>query len=63
MKVHCDKVMTIDDFDVAYASWKGRTLTVMGDYIKVSQVGITARYFDTVYLYLLYHLHSCFTFF
>ena len=51
MKVHCDKVMTIDDFDVAYASWKGRTLTVMGDYIKVSQVGITARYFDTVYLF------------
>ena len=40
MKVHCDKVLTTDDFDVEYASWKGRTLTVMGDYIKVSQLGL-----------------------
>ena len=51
MKVHCDKVLTTDDFDVEYASWKGRTLTVMGDYIKVSQLGLQPRYFDTIYLF------------
>ena len=51
MKVNCDKVLTADDFDVTYASWKGRTLTVMGDCIKVGQVGIQPRYFDTLYLF------------
>ncbi len=51
MKVYCDKVLTTDDFDVEYASWKGRTLTVMGDYIKVSQLGLQPRYFDTLYLF------------
>ena len=51
MKVHCDKVLTTDDFDVEYASWKGRTLTVMGDYIKVSQTGLPPRYYDTIYLF------------
>lgn len=51
MKINCDKVLTIDNFDVAYASWKGRTLTVMGDYIKVSQFGIQSRYYDTIYLF------------
>jgi len=51
MKVNCDKVLTVDDFDVTFASWKGRTLTVMGDYIKVNQMGITPRYFDTLYLF------------
>ena len=51
MKVHCDKVLTTDDFDAEYASWKGRTLTVMGDYIKVSQLGLQPRYFDTIYLF------------
>ena len=49
MKINCDKVLTIDNFDVAYASWKGRTLTVMGDYIKVCQFGIQSRYYDTIY--------------
>jgi hypothetical protein len=51
MKVHCDKVLTTDDFDAEYASWKGRTLTVMGDYIKVSQLGLQPRYFDTIYIF------------
>lgn len=51
MKINCDKVMTIDNFDEAYASWKGRTMTVMGDYIKVSQFGITSRYYDTIYIF------------
>jgi len=51
MKVTCDKVLTVDDFDVEYSSWKGRVLTVMGDYIKVSQDGVQPRYFDTVYLF------------
>ena len=36
MKVNCNKVLTADNFDVEYSSWKGRVLTVMGDYIKVS---------------------------
>lgn len=43
--------MTVDDFDVSYASWKGRTLTVMGDYIKVGQIGLQPHYFDTIYLF------------
>jgi len=51
MKLNCDKVLTIDNFEEHYASWKGRVLTVMGDYIKVSQLGLHARYFDTIYLF------------
>ena len=27
------------------------SLTVMGEYIKVSQAGIPSRYFDTIYLF------------
>jgi hypothetical protein len=51
MKVECDKVLTIDDFEESYASWKGRTITVMGEYIKVSQSGLQPRYYDTIYLF------------
>ena len=51
MKVNCDKVLTIDDFSESYSSWKGRVLTIMGEYIKVSQDGIQSQYFDTVYLF------------
>ncbi len=51
MKINCDKVITVDDFDADYVSWKGRSLTVMGDYIKVNQEGIQPRYFDTIYLF------------
>lgn len=51
MKIECDKVLTIDDFDELYSTWHGRTLTVMGEYIKVSQSGILSRYFDTIYLF------------
>ena len=45
MRIECDKVLTIDDFDELYSTWHGRTLTVMGEYIKVSQAGIPSRYF------------------
>lgn len=51
MRLNCDIVLTIDNFEEQYASWKGRVLTVMGDYIKVSQFGLQARYFDTIYLF------------
>ncbi len=51
MKINCDRVLTIDDFDESYSSWKGRVLTIMGEYIKVSQDGIQSQYFDTVYLF------------
>lgn len=51
MKVECDKVLTIDDFDESYALWKGRTITVMGEYIKVSQSGLQPRYYDTIYMF------------
>ncbi len=52
MKVKCDKVLTVDNFDAdSYSTWKGRILTVMGDYIKVGQVGLQPRYFDTIYLF------------
>lgn len=51
MKINCDKVLTVDNFDDAYSSWEGRVLTIMDDYIKVSQNGIPARYFDTIYLF------------
>lgn len=51
MKINCDKVLTTDNFEVEYASWKGRTLTVMGDYIKVNQIGLPSRYYDTLYLF------------
>ena len=51
MRIECDKVLTIDDFDELYSTWHGRTLTVMGEYIKVSQAGIPSRYFDTIYLF------------
>ena len=51
MRIECDKVLTIDDFDELYSTWHGRTLTVMGEYIKVSQSGILSRYFDTIYLF------------
>lgn len=44
MRIECDKVLTIDDFDELYSTWHGRTLTVMGEYIKVSQAGIPSRY-------------------
>ena len=40
MKVHCDKVLTTEDFDAEYASWKGRTLTVLGDDIKARELGL-----------------------
>lgn len=48
---NCDKVLTVDDFDESFASWSGRSLTVMGEQIKVSQSGLNPRYFDTIYLY------------
>ena len=51
MKIECDIVLTADQFDDRYAQWKERSLTVMGDYIKVSQNGLEARYFDTIYLF------------
>lgn len=51
MKINCDRILTIDDFDESYSSWKGRVLTIMGEYIKVSQDGIQSQYFDTVYLF------------
>ena len=51
MRIECDKVITTDDFDEKYSMWQGRTLTVMGEYIKVSQPGIHSRYFDTIYLF------------
>ena len=51
MKIDCDKVLTIDDFDESYATWKGRTMTVMGEYIKVTQSGNQPRYYDTIYLF------------
>jgi len=51
MKIECDKVMTIDDFDESFSSWKGRVLTIMGEYIKVSQGGVQPLYFDTIYLF------------
>lgn len=35
MRIECDKVLTIDDFDELYSTWHGRTLTVMGEYIKL----------------------------
>ena len=51
MKIECDVVITADQFDERYAHWKERTLTVMGDYIKVHQNGLEARYFDTIFLF------------
>lgn len=51
MKKHCDKVFTSDNFDESYSSWKGRSMTIMDDYIKVSQSGLKPRYFDTIYLF------------
>ena len=37
MKKYCDKVFTSDDFDESYSSWKGRSITIMDEQIKVSQ--------------------------
>lgn len=51
MKKHCDKVFTSDDFDESYSSWKGRSITIMDEQIKVSQSGLKPRYFDTIYLF------------
>lgn len=51
MKKQCDKVLTIDDFSEEYSSWKGRSLTVMDEQIKVSQDGLNPRYYDTIYLF------------
>ena len=51
MKIQCDKVLTVDDFSEEYAFWKGRSLTIMNDQIKVSQDGLKPRYFDTIYLF------------
>ena len=51
MKKQCDKVLTIDDYSEEYSSWKGRSLTVMDDQIKVSQDGLKPRYYDTIYLF------------
>lgn len=51
MKKYCDKVFTSDDFDESYSSWKGRTMTIMDEQIKVSQSGLKPRYFDTIYLF------------
>lgn len=51
MKIQCDKVLTVDDFSEEYASWKGRSLTIMDDQIKVSQDGLKPRYYDTIYLF------------
>ena len=51
MKIACDKVLTIDNFDETYSSWKGRSLTIMGDQIKVSMDRLKPRYFDTIYLF------------
>lgn len=51
MKIECDVVLTVDQFDERYAQWKERSLTVMGDYIKVRQNGLEPRYFDTIYLF------------
>ncbi len=44
-------MLTVEDFDAAYASWKGKTLTVMGNYIKINQTGLQSRYYDTLYLF------------
>ena len=51
MKIQCDKVLTVDDFSEEYATWKGRSLTIMDDQIKVSQDGLKPRYYDTIYLF------------
>lgn len=51
MKINCDKVLTTDDFDETYSSWQGRSLTVMGEKIKVSQDNLQPLYVDTVYLF------------
>ena len=51
MKINCDIVLTIDNFEEKYSSWKGRVMTVMGEYIKVSRNGLTPRYFDAIYLF------------
>lgn len=51
MKKYCDKVFTSDDFDESYSSWKGRSITIMDEQIKVSQSGLKPRYFDTIYLF------------
>ena len=51
MKIQCNKVLTVDDFSEEYAFWKGRSLTIMNDQIKVSQDGLKPRYFDTIYLF------------
>lgn len=51
MRKNCDKVLTIDDFDEEYSSWKGRSITIMGEKMKVAQNGLQPRYFDTIYLF------------
>lgn len=51
MKIDCDIVLTADLFDDRYAQWKERSLTVMGDSIKVHQYGLEPKYFDTIYLF------------
>lgn len=51
MKTQCDKVLTVDNFSEEYASWKGRSLTIMDDQIKVSQDCLKPRYYDTIYLF------------
>ena len=51
MKIECDIVLTADQFDDRYAQWQERSLTVMGDCIKVHQYGLEPKYFDTIYLF------------
>lgn len=51
MKRQCDKVLTADNFPEEYSSWRGRSLTIMDDQIKVSQDGLKPRYYDTIYLF------------
>lgn len=51
MKIPCDEVLTIENFNEKYSMWQNRSLTIMGEQIKVSQDGLTPKYFDAVYLF------------
>jgi hypothetical protein len=51
MKVYPSIVLSKDNYEASYSSWQGRSITLMGEELKVSQNNLPSSYFKSVLLY------------